>query len=613
MKYFLLVMILVEAITIRAQENQFLADTVENQLLLDEVYVHAYNYQKPWLKTAAAIGQVSRQEFSYFNNASMLSAVNTIPGVRMEERSPGSYRFSIRGSTMRSPFGVRNVKVYLNGLPFTDPGGNTYLNLLDINTIQSAEVVKGPGSSMYGAGTGGALLLQGAGGERGENSFTSSATIGSFGFQHYLVQADFGEEKDQSTIQYAHQQADGYRDQSQMNREVLYARFNGYIHTNQKITTSLLFSDLHYETPGGLTKAQWEENPQQARPAAGPNPGAEEQLAAVDNKTFFLGISHEFNWSERLKSVTGVYGTYTHFENPSIRNYERRTEQSLGFRSVTDYQFGIGKLTAGVEYQSGFSPIKTYANNQGVPAGIQTDDEIRSSTYSLFLQSEFTLPYKFNLTIGGSLNGNTIEFERLSVIPPVQEDRKFNAIFSPRIALQKGITEDLFTYFSFSQGFSPPTVAELYPSTNEFNQTLNPEKGLNYELGLKSFIAKKKIAIELVGYLFNLSETIVVRRDQSGAEYFINAGETKQNGMELTVKYFPVVSTTSFISAFNMWAAYSLNDYHYKSFQQGVDDFSGNQMPGIAPSTVMAGLFGLSKIGLYGNVTFQYTDEMWIE
>jgi iron complex outermembrane receptor protein len=226
----------------------------------------------------------------------------------------------------------------------------------------------------------------------------------------------------------------------------------------------------------------------------------------------------------------------------------------------------------------------------------------------LFLQSEILLPYQFNLTIGGSLNGNAVDFERLSSSPPIQEERRFKGILSPRVALQKGITENLFMYVSFSQGFSPPTVAELYPSTNEFNQTLNPENGLNYELGLKSFLFKKKMALELVGYLFNLSETIVVRRDQSGADYFINAGETNQNGVEFSLRYFPVVSTSSFLSSINVWATYSLNDYYYKNFQQGVDDYSGNQMPGIAPNTVSAGLNGMSKIGVYANVTFQYTD-----
>ncbi|MBP3840434.1 MAG: TonB-dependent receptor, partial [Chryseobacterium sp.] len=55
----------------------------------------------------------------------LLESLNLLPGSKMEERSPGSYRLSVRGSTLRSPFGVRNVKVYLDDFALTDASGNT--------------------------------------------------------------------------------------------------------------------------------------------------------------------------------------------------------------------------------------------------------------------------------------------------------------------------------------------------------------------------------------------------------------------------------------------------------------------------------------------------------
>jgi iron complex outermembrane receptor protein len=97
---------------------------------LQEVIVRAFDQNRKLAEVPAPIGLVGQAQLKRFNNTSLLPAVNTIPGVRMEERSPGSYRLNFRGSTLRSPFGVRNVKVYLNGIPFTDPGGNTYLNQL---------------------------------------------------------------------------------------------------------------------------------------------------------------------------------------------------------------------------------------------------------------------------------------------------------------------------------------------------------------------------------------------------------------------------------------------------------------------------------------------------
>jgi iron complex outermembrane receptor protein len=88
-------------------------------------------------------------------NNSLVSVMNTLPGIRMEERTPGSYRLSIRGSLLRSPFGVRNVKIYFDEIPLTDAGGNTYLNALDVASLHSLEVLKGPDGSLFGANSGG--------------------------------------------------------------------------------------------------------------------------------------------------------------------------------------------------------------------------------------------------------------------------------------------------------------------------------------------------------------------------------------------------------------------------------------------------------------------------
>ena len=113
-----------------ANSKSIFSQEISRDSTLDEIIIQAYTADRPPEQVPASIGYLNRDDLNRFSNTSMLPAANTIPGVRMEERSPGSYRFSIRGSTIRSPFGVRNVKVYWNGIPFTDAGGNTYLNLV---------------------------------------------------------------------------------------------------------------------------------------------------------------------------------------------------------------------------------------------------------------------------------------------------------------------------------------------------------------------------------------------------------------------------------------------------------------------------------------------------
>ena len=143
----------------QVQKDKPITDSAENKTM-QQVIVNAYNQNLRLTEVPAAINFMGQIQLNRFGNSSILSAVNTNPGVRMEERSPGSYRFNIRGSSLRSPFGVRDVKVYFNEIPLTDPGGNTYLNQLGYYNFQSLEIIKGPAGSMYGAGTGGAVLIR---------------------------------------------------------------------------------------------------------------------------------------------------------------------------------------------------------------------------------------------------------------------------------------------------------------------------------------------------------------------------------------------------------------------------------------------------------------------
>ncbi|RZL56301.1 MAG: Plug domain-containing protein, partial [Pedobacter sp.] len=128
------------------------------KVALDSVVVNAYG-SKTLMATPAAVNKIGLTQLQRYANSNILQAVNATPGVRMEERSPGSYRLNIRGSSVRSPYGVRNVKIYYDGIPFTAPGGNSMLNMLGFYNIAGMEIIKGSGSSLYGAGTGGVVLF----------------------------------------------------------------------------------------------------------------------------------------------------------------------------------------------------------------------------------------------------------------------------------------------------------------------------------------------------------------------------------------------------------------------------------------------------------------------
>lgn len=578
--------------------------------VLNEVIVSGFLHNRPLSEVSASIGVIHSQALTRFSNTSILPAVNTVPGVRMEERSPGSYRFSIRGSLLRSPFGVRNVKFYWNNLPFTDGGGNTYLNLLDFGAIESMEIIKGPGASLYGAGTGGVVLLSSPI-TTAAKAVDLSLQTGSFGlFRSHTNINLLHSEKNILTFRGSFQKADGYREQTAMERISAGIDWNYVLSPNGTLSTRFLTSNLFYETPGGLTKAQFEQDPTQARPAAGPNPGAVEQKASVNNISHYLSSTYEHEWSALLLKI-GLMGSLTEFSNPTIRNYEEREERNLGSRADLQYTTNLGKMkskfTVGAELQYFYSPVNVYENLQGTKGTSEVKDELWSTNQLYFIQAELDLPKNFYLTLGGSTSFLQYDFERSLPQPTITQTKNFDASFYPRLAVVKKWKESFSVFGSISKGFSPPSLTEVRPSTNNFNNALQPESGINAEIGFRGKMFSNKFTYDVTLYDFQLDETIVLQRAEDGADYFINAGKTSQQGVEVSAHWS---ATTQHHSLANVWLSYSLNDYFFEEYTQDGNNYSGNRLTGVAPNVASLGLDFSWQKGLYMNTTFQYVDHI---
>lgn len=583
--------------------------------LLNETIVRGLESFRTNLNTSVSVSQIKSRDIERFDNTSLVSAFNVNPGVRMEERSPGSYRIAIRGSSIRSPFGVRNVKVYWNDIPLTDANGITYFNLMDMNTLGSIEVIKGPSSSIYGAGIGGVILLQSKNARATEtdNSRRAVSTnwlIGSYGTQNRGLNYSTATEKVNSVISYAHSQTDGYRDNSAMARDVFNYRSSFFISDKNTLNVNAFYSDHNYQTPGGLTKEQMEANPRASRPKTPATPSAIDQKARIFQKLFNLGLSQQYQWNKNWSSTTSLFSSFSILKNPFITNYEVRNEQSLGGRSVTSYSFAgssvSGNLKIGAEAIKTTSKFDNYDNNQGVQGKRQTEEEISSVQASLFSQLELVLPHEIIFTLGGSLNSQSINYVNLTKVPDIVKINDNPAVpFSPRIALLKNFNNRFTLFGSYSLGFSSPTVQE-FSATYQYSpglKVLAAEKGRNLEFGIKTELANKRIKAEISAYALQLSNTIVRRLNDGGLEYFVNAGNTAQNGLEFSSD-FAIIKPQSdlFIKEINFRAAYTLNDYTYRNYTQTATDLSGKLLPGIAKHSAAFVLDIIQKHGFFLHV-----------
>ena len=583
-------------------------DTLDRKLL-QEVVVSAYEQNRRLADVSAAVGVITTAEWNRYSRMSIVPAMNSIPGVRMEERSPGSYRISFRGSTLRSPFGVRNVKVYLDGIPFTDPGGNTYLTQLAPFDMYSLELIKGPAGSLYGAATGGALLIK-TRPNFWQSGFTAEYNYGSFNSNTINAQVRLGNQQGGNIINYSHQSSDGYRNHTNLRRDIVTWESMLKNTDKQTLSTYAFYGDLYYQTPGALTLAEYNANPKQSRPAAGANPSAEQSQAAIYQKTFMAGITNTYRISPSFENTTNFYASYTNYKNPTFRNYEFRSEPHFGGRTIFNYTTNLLHISFGGEAQKGFFQTQDYGNKNGSPDTLQTNDNINAWTYTFFAQADLFFEKGWQASAGLSFNEAFIGIDRISVPGFVPRNKTFGNELAPRIALSKKITPNILLYASVSKGFSPPAVSEVLPSTGSINTDLQPENGTSYETGIKSGFFNQRLYVEVIGFYFELQQAIVVRKDSSNADYYTNAGSTTQKGIESQVSYQLLPSATGFINSARLWASYTLDNFTYGDFKKNTVNYDGKHLPGVADNTFTGGIDLNSRPGIFLHLTYYYSDKM---
>ncbi|WP_051293289.1 TonB-dependent receptor [Olivibacter sitiensis] len=562
-------------------------DKTDSLYKLPAAEVKAYINKQPFLQLTTSAGTIDHQLLRQQMGTTLLPAFNNIPGIRMEERSPGSYRLSIRGSLLRSPFGVRNVKIYYDDIPLTDAGGNTYLNLLDANAIGEATILKGPDGSIFGANTGGVALLQ-SGTEAGEN-IQFDAKAGSYGlFQQYLSLRSNKHRGYQMHFKQAYQRSDGYRENSNMQRFFLQNAHQWEYKENHHLRLSAFYSDMDYRTPGGLTLQQYEENPSMARPATAVMPGSSEQKAGIYNKTIWSGLVHEFPVTSNLTHFASIFGSYTDFKNPFITNFEKRFETNYGFRTYLAYRHHRSddlnwNSFGGVEWQNGRHTILNYDNEGGIQAAEQAGDAIKNNTYFYFLSSQLT--WRQRLNVEGAVSLNYYGYAYRGLFPFAEEDYstvRFTPNWMPRLAASLLVTPYFSWRASISKGYSPATTAEVRSSDNIINTALRPEIGWNYETGWRWLHPRGTFQSDVSVYYYKMTDAIVRRLRESGAEYFVNAGGTKQWGMEAALKSVllrrPNAKSLQLLQINNNVTA---SFFHFSDYISGDNDFSGNRLTGV--------------------------------
>jgi len=590
----------------QAQNSQ--TDSVQK---LNEVVVKGYYNSQPIIRSVSAVSLVDSNFIRNQQNSSLVSTFNSVAGVRMEERSPGSYRLSLRGSLLRSPFGIRNVKIYLDDFPLTDAGGNTYLNLLEVATVGSIEIYKGPEASIFGANTGGAILINSP---EIHNKIEAAISGGSYGLIHQTANLQHQFKNYSFSFTQGYQKSDGYRQNSAMDRKYFQTTQQWNYNQSGFLKAFIFYSDLGYKTPGGLTAAQMDQDPRLARPATPTVPGAITQQAAIYNKTIFAGLSNTYQIDKNFKHVIALFTTYTDFKNPFITNYEKRYESTLGLRTFLEYAQSkeIFKWNAqgGVESAGTRTQVKNFGNNAGTEAAMIAYDDLQANQNFAFLRFNFDINGKLLIELASSLNFFNYNYESFFPIEIAKQKRAFDAQLMPKLAVSYLFSPSVAVRTAVSKGYSPPTLAEVRSSDNNINNGLQAENGWNYEIGLRYKSIDNRFYANLNAFQYLLKDAIVRRLDNNDAEYFINAGGTRQKGIELETALWLIKGKGGILNALQLRSNYSYSHYRFEDFVSGTTNYTGKKLTGVPENVIVSSLEFQFKKGFYIFGQHNYTSSI---
>ena len=579
-----------------------------SDLALNEIIVTAYQSDRKLLETSAAVSVITEQAIHRDNDLIITPALNRVPGVYMHSGTLNTNRIVIRGIGSRSLFSTNKVRAYLNDIPLTTGEGETTIEDIDLAIIDRVELIKGPASSIYGAGLGGTINLKTKKADYLSTSLKNQSVFASYGT--YRNVSSFRHSSEQSNINliYSRMHSDGYRENNEYDRHSITALGQFFPHEKTAVTVLANLVSLKAFIPSSIDSATFASDPRAAAFTWARSMGFE------DYEKLLLGVSLDHDFDRQWSLTSSVFGSFRNAHEPRPFNILRESNQIYGTRSSLNFTPKLGevqtKFSLGGEYFREFYNWRTFENDDRIEGAALSDNEELRTYYNIFLNTEWQFGENWIFSAGANLNETKYTLTDLFVADSIDQSGEytFDPIFSPRIGLTFKAKENLAVFASVSHGFSPPSVEETLTPEGQINPDIQPETGWNYEIGSRGSLFSQKLSYDLAIYTMQIQNLLVARRTAEDAFVGVNAGKTTHNGLEVSLNYALLdIPEQVSIQAF---ANYTLSDYTFEEFVDEGNDFSGNDLTGVPRNTLNAGIDVQSRLGFYGNLNFQFIDAM---
>lgn len=575
---------------------------------LSEIILEASPIKTTLQNTAASVSFITKKDINKSDGVILTSVLNKIPGVSMQQGALNTNRITIRGIGARTQYGTAKIKSYFENIPLTSGEGETAIEEIDMESIGSIEIIKGPNSTSFGSGLGGVIHLFPQQTTLQESCVKSATTYGSFGLIKQNLSAGYSNAKSNLFSSFTHLQNDGFRINSAYDRKTFNLHGKQKINTKGNLSFLGIFTRLKAFIPSSINETDFNNNPEKA---------AANWAAAKGNESYdklLMGIGYNHLFSEKWSFKTSVFLNIKKANEARPFDILNEKTNSLGFRSTVNYkstlfslpfEASLGTEILAEKYQfSLFENLYASQPGQGSKAGNQFSAINQNRDYiNYFLQMEFQLLQNLYLESGLALNTTNYSLQDVfqNNALPQKSSHTFGAVWSPRLGLSYKIADGKNIYTSISNGFSVPSVAESMTPEGEINTNLKPEMGWNYELGFKGSWLNTKLYTELVLYSTQISNLLVARRTTDDRYVGINAGESSHIGIEFSLNYL-LLKTSSW--QIKPYFSGTINTYKFNHFIDGDSDYSGNALTGVPDTQWNLGIDLSTEKGFSFNTSF---------
>jgi iron complex outermembrane receptor protein len=573
---------------------------------LDEVVISATRSEQRSFDAPAAISVVDRETIQNAGPQINLSeSLNRVPGLTILNRQnyAQDLQLSIRGFGARSPFGIRGIRLLIDGIPATTPDGQGQGSSVSLSSTERIEVLRGPLALMYGNSSGG--VIQAFTRDAPEvPEFTAQAYTGSFDMRRTAWQyagriGNYGLVADYSTFD-----TNGFRDNSQTKR----TQFNGKLsfNPNEQTQVNVVFNQFDMplaQDPLGLTAAQLASNPRQAGTnSAGTSTAADLFVRKITTQNQ-IGSSATYTLdADRSVTARAYYGVRENLQYQATGNWVGLNRDYYGaglqYNEKTALAGRPVQLVAGYEYDYSTERRQggSATNGQQTPGSLTRNEDNRSQNSDFFVQATTLASDKISLITG--LRSSTVDFTSQDYMATGSGSVTYRAN-SPVLGLTYHATDRLNLYANYGKGFETPTLAEVAYTiiggapTARFNPDLRASSSKHYEIGAK-WLPSNMSRVDLTAFQIDSSEEIVVSTSASGRTAYQNAPGTQRRGVELSASSWLTPHVSALLSSSWIDANFTQT---YTSTTNGNTSFvaSGNKLPGIPQHFVFSELLWTSQ------------------